>query len=237
MKTCEYQGCNNELPEYCGRGRHRKYCLEHGVYVKRSTTCRYPECEIVVGGCKKYCAKHSKESRRTSYRRYNAKASKEPKRITYLENWREDHREEIRECARKWIADHPEKAKDNVRAYQETDEGYAMVRANSSRNGAVKRDAVIDPELISTILAEILLDTDYCEQCKTDIPDMHDREIDHKLAIVFGGEHSADNIQILCKKCHKRKSSEERSLICQIARDAVKADPMVIEQASLELAA
>ncbi|MCY4019266.1 MAG: HNH endonuclease signature motif containing protein [Chloroflexi bacterium] len=35
-------------------------------------------------------------------------------------------------------------------------------------------------------------------------------ECDHKLAQHFGGTHEMENLQTLCRRCHKRKSRSER---------------------------
>jgi 5-methylcytosine-specific restriction endonuclease McrA len=113
--------------------------------------------------------------------------------------------------------------RDHNRAYLATDRGYARKRASTSRINAICRGAVIDPDFTDAILAQLLLDSDTCAVCHDPV-DLHDTIIDHKCAIVFGGQHKRDNVQIICADCNKKKSSAERSLAKKLKRNPVKSD-------------
>lgn len=118
--------------------------------------------------------------------------------------WRVAHPGRQAMHQRKWGKANRERLSEYHREWLGTDEGYASWRASANTTGAKCRGAVIDPDLTTAILAGILL-ARTCERCPDDTP-LHDREIDHKIPIALGGEHTEANIQILCKPCHKDKT-------------------------------
>ena len=205
--------------------KQRAYSAEHPDYLR---TWRAENRDKVNAYQRQYRAEHFEE-------------------VTAREReYRETHREEIAAKQRAYLAEHPDyqrkwyaENRDKVtarereryasqppgyaaavkREYRKTDIGYAGNRAESSRGGARNRGAVIDPELTNAILAQILRDRDSCDFCMTPVA-LHDRMIDHRQAIYFGGQHTADNIQILCKPCEKQKTSAEKSLIHKLRNDA-----------------
>ena len=48
-----------------------------------------------------------------------------------------------------------------------------------------------------------------CNNCKTDLVE-REFDIDHKIPLNKGGKNSVENLQPLCKKCHKYKTANER---------------------------
>jgi 5-methylcytosine-specific restriction endonuclease McrA len=136
---------------------------------------------------------------------------------------KEERRASKREYMRKWRAANPEYNRKYDRAYRATDRGYAMDRASTSRTNAIRRGATIDPDFTIAILADILLNTTTCAVCNDHV-DLHDAIIDHRKAIVFGGAHTRDNVQIICADCNKQKSSAEKSLRNKLKYGATKAD-------------
>jgi HNH endonuclease len=167
----------------------------------------------------------NREERLAWQREYRA-ANPEQRKAT-LERYRAAHREELlaygREHARAFRAENPERARAVGRAYRAADSGYAMGRATVSRTAARNRGAVIDPELTSAILAQLLRDRQGCESCAGSIA-LHERKIDHRIAIAFGGEHSEGNINILCEPCHQVKSKTEKALIRKLSNGATQTD-------------
>lgn len=123
---------------------------------------------------------------------------------------------------RAWRAEHVEDCNSYRRRYRATDKGYAMERAHISHRTAMRRNAVIDSELTNPLLAAMFAERENCDWCGNPVPP-HDRIIDHKRAIYFGGEHTASNIQILCKPCDKKKTGKEQSLINKL-RGATRSD-------------
>lgn len=49
-----------------------------------------------------------------------------------------------------------------------------------------------------------------CNVCHIDLEDLRDIDIDHILPIAFGGKNIIDNLQPLCKPCHKEKTKNEK---------------------------
>jgi hypothetical protein len=49
-----------------------------------------------------------------------------------------------------------------------------------------------------------------CNVCKKDLEDLRDIDIDHILPLSFGGKNTIDNLQPLCKLCHKEKTKNEK---------------------------
>lgn len=50
-----------------------------------------------------------------------------------------------------------------------------------------------------------------CSNCNTDLVE-REFDIDHKIPIANGGKNSVENLQALCKNCHKRKTAYETYL-------------------------
>ena len=47
-----------------------------------------------------------------------------------------------------------------------------------------------------------------CCECRTNLLD-RGFDIDHKLPLANGGKNTIENLQALCKKCHKNKTAKE----------------------------
>jgi len=136
-------------------------------------------------------------------------------RLYYAEN-----REKLLAYGREYRNRHrkPPKAVRFLNERDRADHLYATSRACGNRATARSRGAAIDPEFTNAMLAGIFRDNAGCDWCGTPVPSMHDRMIDHRIAIYFGGTHTASNIQILCKTCEKKKSSAERSMAQKLAK-------------------
>jgi 5-methylcytosine-specific restriction endonuclease McrA len=169
---------------------------------------------------REYAAEH-REEKAAADRKYYAGYREECNARS--RKYHAEHREEIAAKKREYRAEHQEELKADRRARYASDVGYAGNRASSSRVTAARRGAVIDPELTTAILAKILRDRDSCNFCLNPVS-LHDRMIDHRHAIYFGGAHTASNIQILCKPCEKQKSSAEKSLIAKLRNGATQSD-------------
>lgn len=53
-------------------------------------------------------------------------------------------------------------------------------------------------------------DGGHCCMCKR-VVDLHDSELDHRIALQFGGDNDESNLWTLCIECHSGKSSRETS--------------------------
>ncbi|EQA1580392.1 HNH endonuclease [Enterobacter hormaechei] len=53
-------------------------------------------------------------------------------------------------------------------------------------------------------------DGGHCCMCKR-VVDLHDSELDHRIALQFGGDNDERNLWTLCIECHSGKSSREAS--------------------------
>ena len=49
-----------------------------------------------------------------------------------------------------------------------------------------------------------------CNICQLDLEDLRDIDIDHIVPLAFGGKNTIDNLQPLCKICHKEKTKNEK---------------------------
>jgi len=49
-----------------------------------------------------------------------------------------------------------------------------------------------------------------CNICHIELDDLRDIDIDHILPLAFGGKNIIDNLQPLCKNCHKEKTKSEK---------------------------
>lgn len=146
------------------------------------------------------------EAKRANRRKLYAE-NREQRHI-YFRKWRDEHRVEMRAY---------------YAAYRATDAGYARMRADSNRTNTKYRGAVLDPDLTNSVLRQIFLDGEDCAWCGNLTPP-RERRIDHRIAIVFGGEHTASNIQILCLSCDKQKTRAENSLVNKLRKGATRAD-------------
>lgn len=54
-------------------------------------------------------------------------------------------------------------------------------------------------------------DGGHCCMCKR-VVDLHDSELDHRIALQFGGDNDESNLWTLCIECHSGKSSREASM-------------------------
>lgn len=54
-------------------------------------------------------------------------------------------------------------------------------------------------------------DGGHCCMCNR-VVDLHDSELDHRIALQFGGDNDEDNVWTLCIECHTGKSSREASM-------------------------
>lgn len=47
-----------------------------------------------------------------------------------------------------------------------------------------------------------------CAECECEVTDKTG-QVDHKMPVSQGGGHHIDNLQILCAKCHRKKTNDE----------------------------
>lgn len=213
----EYQASHREERRAYGR----EYRATHREEIKASQRkWKAEHREEINASRREYAAKHREEIAAAD-RKYYAEHREEHSART--RKYAAEHQEEIAAKKREYRAKHQEEIAAYRRAHYATDVGYAGNRASSSRATAARRGAIIDLRLTTAILAKILRDHDSCDFCLNPVS-LHDRMIDHRLAIYFGGEHTAPNIQILCQPCEKTKSSVEKSLITKLRKGATQSD-------------
>jgi hypothetical protein len=58
-----------------------------------------------------------------------------------------------------------------------------------------------------------------CNVCHIDLQDLRDIDIDHIIPLAFGGKNIIDNLQPLCKVCHKEKTKNEKHNTKQIQNE------------------
>jgi 5-methylcytosine-specific restriction protein A len=62
-----------------------------------------------------------------------------------------------------------------------------------------------------------------CEACTLLIMGKLRPEYDHKVALINGGAHAEDNLQLLCSECHKVKTRADVAEKSTMARKKLKA--------------
>jgi 5-methylcytosine-specific restriction endonuclease McrA len=186
--------------------------------------CLLPECGIEFepnAHNQRYCSKRHYHRDWKRKRRQDEEFRSKERETIYA--FREANPDYDSVQGRKSYYKHWDERRAAIDAYSETDYGYALARASSSRHGAIRRNAPIDQTFKDATLANILLSALTCSNCPRELPDLHDRLIDHKIPICFGGKHEESNIQILCDECHWAKSGAENTEFKTLARQLVRA--------------
>lgn len=62
-----------------------------------------------------------------------------------------------------------------------------------------------------------------CEECTNLIVGKLRPEYDHRVALINGGAHAEDNLQLLCSECHKVKTRVDMAEKSTMARKKFKA--------------
>ena len=60
--------------------------------------------------------------------------------------------------------------------------------------------------------------------------DWHSLEVDHKIPFAKGGSHSLDNLQTLCKKCHKKKTITDFYGFCEKCKHYHSKDTKIFQK-------
>lgn len=77
-----------------------------------------------------------------------------------------------------------------------------------------KNDTVVERErravagLLARSKKKLLETVPYCNVCGVRGVSL---ELDHKVPVIRGGSHSLENFQLLCRKCHQRKTNQEKT--------------------------
>lgn len=105
------------------------------------------------------------------------------------ETYYQDNAETIKNRVKKWCVDNPEK-----------------VRIYSSNKRAIKKKAtgVLSKDIAKKLL---ILQKNKCACCKIEL-NKTKYHLDHITALINGGEHSDNNLQILCQSCNCSKSAK-----------------------------
>ena len=83
---------------------------------------------------------------------------------------------------------------------------YVMRRTLNGIIGKIRDDK------LHKNLKKILLDRwDYCALCNS----QEDLQLDHIKPIILGGQDLLNNVQLLCKYCHKKKTKKDLAMIAE----------------------
>ena len=100
--------------------------------------------------------------------------------------WREKNREYHKIASRKWIENNPERARAKTRNYR------------ASKRAAGGRHTHADIQFLFS------MQKGKCACCFQSIEKYY--EVDHINPVKLGGSNDRDNLQLLCRKCNRRKS-------------------------------
>ncbi|MCX7320426.1 MAG: HNH endonuclease [Hyphomicrobiales bacterium] len=95
-----------------------------------------------------------------------------------------------------------------------------MSRAIDTLWVAKNEDQAIPPRVKLRIFAAA---GGLCEECTNLIVGKLRPEYDHKIALINGGSHTEDNLQVLCSECHKVKTRADVAEKSVMARKQRKA--------------
>lgn len=138
-----------------------------------------------------------------------------------------EHREQERLRAAQWRKDNPEKARESGRknylkskvAVKERHKIYREENREAvglwQRNRKAKKRAGDGKVTRKFILSLFVNQGGRCLVCKSDFADTG-YDIDHVIPISKGGEHSPENVQLLCPTCNKRKSARTMNKFVKI---------------------
>ena len=157
-------------------------------------------CGVSLGSakCKLRCDNCGIEARRVTYRKANSKKYQKPEYKAYS-----IARASAYQKTEKGRLIHKES---NARYYQ-TPAGRALrARTNSQR-----RDAPGNPQDVADLVFEIHTLDRLCVKCG-----LPAQEADHILPIALGGSHDRQNLQPLCRDCHKAKTTNDRQFISML---------------------
>lgn len=126
-----------------------------------------------------------------------------------LERERNYYRENIErfiESRKKWRRENPEKRaasrKKHLKKWYATEHGKMKKREYRFRRRLNGRVSAKD---LRRVVVENLIKfgVNACEKCK--IPTKESYDLDHIIPISKGGNHSYENLQLLCRKCNQEK--------------------------------
>lgn len=131
----------------------------------------------------------------------------------YRKSYYEKNKDRIKTYQKKWRANrkmtHPQEAvrqNQRVKEYHKTKNGKAALKAGHLNTTAKKRGQ----RGKVTKLDILALEENYqCATCHA----TDGLEFDHIVPSCKGGENTAENLQLLCKKCHKEKTKQDVSTI------------------------
>lgn len=140
--------------------------------------------------------------------------------------WRAENREKMREYSAKYKATNPERVKASMekhlaanhervlarskayyeKAKVESPEKLRLHRALVAQNRRAAKQATGGKLKYGTISKLKTLQRNRCACCHDSIESGY--HIDHIMPLALGGEHSAENIQLLCRTCNLTKSAK-----------------------------
>lgn len=94
------------------------------------------------------------------------------------------------------------------RSYRSTPKGLAMVSRANARNNSKRREAPGNPNNVGDLSFEIHTVGRPCVKCG-----LPSQEVDHIFPIALGGSHDWENLQPLCRECHKLKTADDLRFI------------------------
>lgn len=129
----------------------------------------------------------------------------------YTRRWQQAHPEKQAEYVRRWHQAHPDKVIAHVRRWKAAHPDRVAEYAidSSAKQRATKYGA---PIIESVMRSEVWRrDGGICGICQQPA-DPTDWQMDHKLALALGGEHSYANVQVSHPACNRAKGKIERQV-------------------------
>ena len=110
-----------------------------------------------------------------------------------------------KEYYKKWFSDRPGYSTEKSREWKKKNEEKAKIqsRLHSHKRRQQKRDGKITAEQISDLFEK---QKGTCVVCKCPLTKY---QIDHILPLSKGGNHSIDNVQLLCPTCNRNKCNKD----------------------------
>lgn len=125
---------------------------------------------------------------------------RERKRAREREYYAKNREKELAACKRYYHAN-KERCTASVAAYDAAHPEQRRLRNQSWRHKV--RSGNVSPDIVQRLLIQ---QDGLCVYCKADLKEGY--HIDHRVPLALDGEHTDDNIQLLCPSCNMSKSKK-----------------------------